>query len=296
MTPTTPPEDSGLLERALTFFYAQRDQGCTVQRIADGCGVSLSTLTRCMQDATGSPPGAFFRRLRLELAFRQLRHPDQAVIEVALAAGFEDHAAFSRAFRQAYGFPPSSARGKTRIQSELDAIALAEPDIVEMDAVSLRGVIAQGPYFACAAQAWRDLAQRMPEDDGTAMFAGMALDDPHHDEVAEDQVRFFAGVASPQWWHPGAAGQGWQVREVPAGPHARFRFQGKLRDLGLAYHHIHGRWREQLMPSRWAMAPRDALMLFDGLPAAGGQEHTVMICVPLQARPAAPASRAESSA
>ena len=177
------------------FFYAHRDEDCRIERIAEGCGVSPSTLARCVQEATGLSPGIFFRRIRMEWAFRSLRSLDQAVIQVALAAGFDNHAAFSRAFRAIFGCSPTGARKVLSIHRELESIELAEPDIVEMEAFSVRGVVSQGSYFTSAARGWRDLAVKLgPVNEPASplpLFVAMAMDDPHEGVVKDDEVRFF---------------------------------------------------------------------------------------------------------
>jgi len=261
------------------FFYAHRDEDCRIERIAEGCGVSLSTLARCVQEATGLSPGIFFRRIRMEWAFRSLRSLDQAVIQVALAAGFGNHAAFSRAFRAIFGCSPTGARKVLSIHRELESIELAEPDIVEMDAFSVRGVVSQGSYFTSAARGWRDLAAKLGHVNDPAspvpLFVAMAMDDPHEGMVKDDEVRFFAGIASVD---PAPAGSQWHKAEIPAGRYARFRFNGKLFNIGLAYHHIYGQWSQTC---HWKLSARSALMFFDSLPSVdhAGQ---VLICVPLE--------------
>lgn len=48
----------------------------------------------------------YVRRVRLERAGRKLRMGAVDITEAALAAGYDTHAAFSKAFKQQYGFTP----------------------------------------------------------------------------------------------------------------------------------------------------------------------------------------------
>jgi AraC family transcriptional regulator len=66
---------------------------------------------RLVAAAVGEPPGAFRRRLLLERAAYRLRATGDSIIEVALDAGYGSPEAFTRAFRRAYGRPPSALRG-----------------------------------------------------------------------------------------------------------------------------------------------------------------------------------------
>jgi len=63
---------------------------------------------------TGEPLAAFIRRLRLECAAQRLVHLDASVTEIALDAGYETPAAFTRAFSAHFGVAPSAYRGRNQ--------------------------------------------------------------------------------------------------------------------------------------------------------------------------------------
>jgi AraC family transcriptional regulator len=65
---------------------------------------------RLVSSAVGEPPGAFRRRLLLERAACRLAGSDDAVIDIALDAGYTAPEAFARAFRRAYQVSPSEYR------------------------------------------------------------------------------------------------------------------------------------------------------------------------------------------
>lgn len=65
---------------------------------------------RLVSAALGEPPGAFRRRLLLERAAHRLTSTTDAVIEVALDAGYGAPEAFARAFARAFGGSPSDFR------------------------------------------------------------------------------------------------------------------------------------------------------------------------------------------
>lgn len=74
-------------------------------------------LDRIVSATGGEPPERMRRRLLLERAAFQLAVTDQQVVDVALAAGFGSHEAFTRAFSRAYGAPPATWRQQpTRTQ------------------------------------------------------------------------------------------------------------------------------------------------------------------------------------
>jgi len=65
---------------------------------------------RLVAAAAGEPPGAFRRRLLLERAAHRLVAGPATVEQVAAEAGYGSAAAFSRAFRRAYGRAPAQFR------------------------------------------------------------------------------------------------------------------------------------------------------------------------------------------
>ena len=159
------------------------------------CLLLEKQLFKEMMDQT---PGAFIRRLRMELAFRSLQSRDESVLEVALATGFEDHSAFSRRFKIAFGYAPKAARQKINILSELECVVLEDPDIVELQDLEIQCVTEIGLYFESAPRAWEALKQKLNtdelSDEFSGLFIGIGHDNPHEGHVADDQVRFTAGI------------------------------------------------------------------------------------------------------
>jgi len=261
---------------AAVFVYQHLDEAISVDQIAAGIGTSTTTLKRVFQAATGTSPARFVRRLKMEAGFRSLRDRERSVLEAALAVGFTDHSAFSRSFKRAFGYPPSAARDKVHIQRELEHIVLAQPDFVELKAMQLQCVTAQGHYFECASRAWTALQSRMDavgiEAERNHVWVGLALDDPHEGDVSAECVRFVAAVEGVN------ANLGIEHRTTPGGLHARFRFAGKLANLGLAYHYIYGAWRSS---TSFRLGDTPALMLFADCPVSGPDAESVMICVPV---------------
>ena len=78
--------------------------------LATLAGFSVPHFHRVFAAHTGESPTAYIRRLRLERAGRKLRMGAIDIGEVALAAGYESHNAFSKAFKQQFGLSPSAFR------------------------------------------------------------------------------------------------------------------------------------------------------------------------------------------
>lgn len=78
--------------------------------LADIAGFSVPHFHRVFTANTGESAVSYVRRMRLERAGRKLRMGAVDITEVALAAGYETHAAFGKAFKQQFGLSPSEFR------------------------------------------------------------------------------------------------------------------------------------------------------------------------------------------
>ena len=78
--------------------------------LATLAGFSVPHFHRVFAAHVGESPTAYIRRLRLERAGRKLRMGAIDIGEVALAAGYESHNAFSKAFKHQFGLSPSAFR------------------------------------------------------------------------------------------------------------------------------------------------------------------------------------------
>jgi AraC family transcriptional regulator len=79
--------------------------------LAGIAGFSIPHFHRVFTAHVGESAISYVRRLRLERAGRKLRMGAVDITEVALAAGYDTHAAFSKAFKQQFGLSPSEFRG-----------------------------------------------------------------------------------------------------------------------------------------------------------------------------------------
>lgn len=218
----------------------------------------------------GETPLELHRRLRLERAARQLIEADEPVTQVAFAAGYETHEAFTRAFRQAFGASPSELRARARTAAStcqrapatelparsgvhVDAGPCADPwfppaegapamDVVieqhpELTVAALRHL---GPYGTISEAFGKVGAIAGPA--GLFGLPGIALiglyhDDPEATPLAE--LRSDAGLVVPAGTRIPA---GLTELRVPAGRYARARHEGSYSTLGDAWARLMGEW------------------------------------------------------
>jgi AraC family transcriptional regulator len=108
--PPRDPQNSarvGLLKR---YIRDHVDEPLHRAELASAAGFSIPHLHRIFSAHEGESLAAYVRRMRLERAARKLMMGAVDIAEVALAAGYDTHAALGKAFKQRFGLSPSVFR------------------------------------------------------------------------------------------------------------------------------------------------------------------------------------------
>lgn len=270
-------DNQTLFINAVNYIYEHMDESLELNDIAKAIGTSASTLKRAFHAMIQTSPGGFIRKLRMECAFRVLKNRNDSILEIALQVGFDDHAAFSRAFKDLFGYTPTAAREKWNIMNELECVTLEEPEIIETKSFTIQCVTETGTYFDAAPRAWAALNERLASIEGeerhSGIYVGIGHDNPHDGDVPAHQVRFTAGVALVR------RELNIPTRVVAGGSYGRFHYRGKLNNLGLAYHYIYGKWNEA--HNHRILSTQPAWISLEEFPDPL-KEQRVMIYVPLK--------------
>lgn len=96
--------------KALAEFESTLSSTVTPAWFAERSNMSPSQFNRFAKRLFGLTPTQIIAKVRIAGASRMLAESDKSVAEIALACGFYDHSAFSRAFRSATGVPPTVFR------------------------------------------------------------------------------------------------------------------------------------------------------------------------------------------
>lgn len=88
----------------------QNDDTLTLRHLAGKWGYSEFYFSRKFREISGMAFRDYLRYRRLAFALKELRDSDAGILDIALRYGFSSHEAFSRAFKKAYGIPPSAYR------------------------------------------------------------------------------------------------------------------------------------------------------------------------------------------
>lgn len=96
--------------KALWYIESHADKPLALADIAAAAGLSPFHLSRLFQARTGTSVVRYLRGRRLTAAAQQLANGAGDILQVALAAGYSTHAAFTRAFCEQFGQTPERVR------------------------------------------------------------------------------------------------------------------------------------------------------------------------------------------
>jgi AraC-like DNA-binding protein len=96
--------------RMLGLMHADPAHAWTIEALAERVGMSRSALHDRFVQFIGMPPMQYLTQWRMQVASRLLTQSTAPLASIALDAGYESEAAFSRAFKRAVGMPPSRWR------------------------------------------------------------------------------------------------------------------------------------------------------------------------------------------
>lgn len=98
------------IEEVKRYIRENIDRPLNREVLAAVAGFSIPHFHRVFTRQVGESAASYVRRVRLERAGRKLRMGAVDITEVALAAGYDTHAAFGRAFKQQFGLSPREFR------------------------------------------------------------------------------------------------------------------------------------------------------------------------------------------
>jgi len=245
--------------RVLRHIQEHLDGALDLEELARVACFSSFHFHRVFAAMTGETIADHVRRLRLERAAMELRSGAKQVIQVALDAGYEAHAAFTRAFKTAYGVSPAEFRRATGPIAVLAApsgvhfrpgvplttfntnhittkvVKVITRKIKPMRVAYLRHV---GPYEDTR-KTWFDLMARLSADEQIrkrSVFIGIGHDNPSVTPASE--LRYDACVTVDEEYQPKKPVA---LQTIAGGDYAVAKNcpVGKIKD---AYQYLFGKW------------------------------------------------------
>jgi AraC family transcriptional regulator len=255
------------VQRVVERIVGNLDGALDMHTLAAEACLSPFHFHRVFRGMVGETPVELMRRLRLErAAWRLTKEGNPAITQLAFEAGYETHEAFTRAFRAAYGAPPSGFRHRKIKRVELAApcgvhfsTSLAaggaipvfipcdsggnamQVDIISLHELRVGAVSHIGPYNQIAS-AFAKLGELVIDRTDLFMhaYAGMVAiyrDDP--EATPPDRLRSEAGLILPV---AAALPAGLAEHRIPAGRYARTTHIGPYTGLGDTWLRFMGEW------------------------------------------------------
>src|SRR6185503_18854351 len=99
-----------MVRRTVAEIESRLDDPPGFRELADRAYLSPYHFHRIFRAMVGESPKELVRRLRLERAAYRLRHGTDAVVDIAVQAGYESQQAFAKAFQADYAAAPTAYR------------------------------------------------------------------------------------------------------------------------------------------------------------------------------------------
>ena len=100
--------------RALALMHRNPGHPWTIASLANEAGTSRSVLAERFRHYLNETPMAYLTRWRLRLGAQMLTSTSHSVSQIAVEVGYESEAAFNRAFKREFEFPPAKFRSQSK--------------------------------------------------------------------------------------------------------------------------------------------------------------------------------------
>jgi AraC family transcriptional regulator len=226
------------LERVLVYLAGNLDADLDLDRLAEIACFSPFHFHRIYHALQGETVAETVRRMRLHRAAVDLLEGGVPIPRIASRAGYGSQAAFTRAFRSAYGAPPAAYRVGV-------AAAASGPRTVEVRATPPLRVLAlrhQGDYgrIGLAFERLRALAAGRGLAGADSRWFGIYYQDPSAVPEGALQSEACLVVAAGT-----SAVGGARILEIAGGRHAVALHVGPYAELHHAYEWLYREWLAQ---------------------------------------------------
>lgn len=110
LAPTPQNTPSPSVHWCINHIKQNYAHGLSLDQMAEGAGLSKFHFLRKFRDEVGLTPCAFLKHYRLGKAMERLAQSNRPIRAIAEEVGYQDAAAFSRAFRKTVGTQPGKYR------------------------------------------------------------------------------------------------------------------------------------------------------------------------------------------
>ena len=236
------------LNRVLVHIQDNIERPLSLAPLAAVANFSPFHFHRIFSAYMGESLHEHIRRVRLEKAAQKLAFSAGPITEIALAAGYETPAAFTKAFKRFFGKNPTEF---TKLKSynpqaecsrvpEKRRVPVMKPEIRALSPQKVFFVRKTGPYAKAAEEAWGVL---MPYAYSRRMMTretkGIGISHDNPDFTPQEKVRYDACITVTGTVRPeGEVG----VQTIAGGRYAVFLHKGPYRNFYKSYNYIMAQW------------------------------------------------------
>jgi AraC family transcriptional regulator len=235
--PETTLDYGGRLERVLAYLADNLDRELDLDHLAEVACFSPFHFHRVFHALQGETVADSVRRMRLHRAALELIEKETPIARIAARAGYSSQAAFTRAFRSAYGAPPAAYRATAPGGLAHEAVRVRQDAPVALVALRCDGDYARiGATF----ERLNALATGHGWVGPETRYFGIYYDHPA--AKATDALRSDACLTAP----PGFAGEGdLRPLTLAGGRHAVLLHVGPYAELHRPYTWLYREWLPQ---------------------------------------------------
>lgn len=252
------------VQRGIDYIEDHLDEEIDLAEVTRVAGVSHWHFQRIFKALTGETLKNYIRSRRLAHARVLLITTKASVLEIALHAGFDSQASFTRAFRDAFGTPPARYRALGSEHLFLEKVRIDERYLRHVhENVSLTPTIARSPErhwvglptrFYGADSERNNIAERLPplwmaflprrdEIENTVpctCYGVVRQAEPDHDLLEYAAVMEVTSAPDPERLPPGMVHV-----VVPAATYAVFTHRGDPITLDTTVNYVYSSWLTQ---------------------------------------------------
>lgn len=105
-----PNKNHDIIKKAILCITQNFSRNLTLEEVADCVHLNPAYFSSIFKQSTGSSFKEYLNMVRIEESKRLLANTDYSIIDIAVAAGFEDQSYFSRVFKKYTGLTPKQYR------------------------------------------------------------------------------------------------------------------------------------------------------------------------------------------
>jgi AraC-like DNA-binding protein/predicted transcriptional regulator YdeE len=288
----------GKVRRGIDFVEAHLDEDIEISAVTRHAGVSHWHFQRVFKALTNETLKGYIRARRLANASVALHERRSPILEIALASGFESQAAFTRAFKHAFGLTPAKYRALGKRTEFVRKLRIDEAYLRHLHrGVSLYPTMRTAPdmtlvglrtsFFGVESDKnnmgeklpplWEAFLARVHEvaNAETDVLYGAVIPIP-----GKEQLDYLAGAlvhGQPQ------IPKGMAVLSVPAATYAEFTHRGFPMELNQTVNYIYGSW---LLTSDMRHSYGPDLELYGADYVPNSRDSVVRYAIPVRRRSA----------